>query len=278
MPPIIVHSRRRTRSGGRLAALVFVISAPIAIAADDRSGSFPSGNAAMRSIGPGVSVEPGERPYSQIDRDIDAFLRREARAQDDGERIAALEDLCALFVEIKRDPRLERSETLQGYKAKVHSKLMAIRRELERIEAREAKRREREARTADERQQAARRGLPDASRLDDSPTGFAGGERGFEPGDAFVGQYPYLSAAGGGGAALLLGSSSHYGGASVAGNASDLIELIQRTIHPDHWDVNGGPGTIFFYQPLNALVVRANSEVHSGLGVTLDELRRAGGR
>jgi len=258
--------------------LAAVVWAPLVVSADDGLNSPAPQQTPVRSIGRGVSVEPGERPYSQIDRDIDAFLRREARAQDDGERIAAIEDLCGLFVEIKRDPRLDRSETLQGYKAKVHSKLMTIRRELERIEEREAKRRERESRAADERQNAARRGLPDASQLDDSPTGFAGGARGVEPGDAFVGQYPYLSAAGGGGAAMLLGSSGHYGGASVAGNASDLIELIHRTVHPDHWDVNGGPGTIFFYQPLNALVIRANSEVHSGLGVTLDELRRVGGR
>ena len=58
----------------------------------------------------------------------------------------------------------------------------------------------------------------------------------------------------------------------------DLVQLIQRTVKPDFWDVNGGPGSIYFYRPLNALVIRATSEVHRDLGGALDGLRKAGGR
>ena len=65
-------------------------------------------------------IQPGVRPYAQMDRDIDAFVRREVRAESDADRIAAIEDLCGLFEELKRDPRLARSGVLQGYKAKVH--------------------------------------------------------------------------------------------------------------------------------------------------------------
>src|SRR5262249_33738113 len=38
---------------------------------------------------------------------------------------------------------------------------------------------------------------------------------------------------------------SHSGG--VVGNAQDLINLIQTTIEPDSWEINGGKGTIFYF-------------------------------
>jgi len=37
----------------------------------------------------------------------------------------------------------------------------------------------------------------------------------------------------------------------------DLIELIQRTISPEVWDVNGGNSSMVYYAPLRVLVVRA---------------------
>lgn len=43
----------------------------------------------------------------------------------------------------------------------------------------------------------------------------------------------------------LRASSSHSGG--VAANAQNLIDLIQTTIAPDTWDINGGNGTIFYF-------------------------------
>jgi hypothetical protein len=55
-----------------------------------------------------------------------------------------------------------------------------------------------------------------------------------------------------------------------------LVELIQRTIAPGFWDVNGGPGTIVYYAPLRALVVRATGEIHGNLRGALGGLRRAG--
>ncbi len=40
-------------------------------------------------------------------------------------------------------------------------------------------------------------------------------------------------------------ASSHSGG--VVANAQELIDLIQTTIAPDTWAINGGQGTIFYY-------------------------------
>lgn len=62
----------------------------------------------------------------------------------------------------------------------------------------------------------------------------------------------------------------------AAGNAQALIDLIERTISPNTWDVNGGPGTVMYYAPRHALVIRAPAEVHGRVGAGLQNLRRAG--
>lgn len=55
-----------------------------------------------------------------------------------------------------------------------------------------------------------------------------------------------------------------------------LVDLIQKTIAPSAWDVNGGLGTIYYWRPGRALVVRQTGEVHDEMGVVLDQIRRAG--
>ena len=67
-------------------------------------------------------------------------------------------------------------------------------------------------------------------------------------------------------------NASLAGPAEIA-NARQLINLIQRTIAPDSWDVNGGKGSIFFYSPLNVLVIRATGGVQGQVGDTLGQLR-----
>ncbi len=76
------------------------------------------------------------------------------------------------------------------------------------------------------------------------------------------------------------GESAESGGAPGGGAVEDegqaLVDLIQRTIVPDSWDVNGGPGTIIYYRPLHVLVIRAPQDVHGHVGQVLNDLRRAG--
>lgn len=64
------------------------------------------------------------------------------------------------------------------------------------------------------------------------------------------------------------------GGDLTAARAQELINLIQNTIEPDSWDVNGGKGHIMFFGQLNVLVIRATGEVHEQIGGGLDQLRR----
>lgn len=56
----------------------------------------------------------------------------------------------------------------------------------------------------------------------------------------------------------------------------DLVELIQKTIAPASWDVNGGLGTIYYWPSNHALVVRQTGEVHHEVGQVLEQLERLG--
>lgn len=78
------------------------------------------------------------------------------------------------------------------------------------------------------------------------------------------------------------------GGASLPGAAGtaamatpdygpELVDLLQRVISPEVWDINGGPATIAYYRLGRALVVRAPGEVHHKLGTVVRDLRAAGG-
>ena len=57
-------------------------------------------------------------------------------------------------------------------------------------------------------------------------------------------------------------------------HARTLIELIQNTIAPETWQVNGGRGSIRYYSLYHALVVRQTVEVHHQLGGGLGQLRK----
>ena len=75
----------------------------------------------------------------------------------------------------------------------------------------------------------------------------------------------------------LSGENLGRGGNAVAEDHGDeLVELIQRTISPDIWDVNGGEASIYYYRPLHALVITAPGGVHRQTGNALNRIRAAG--
>lgn len=59
------------------------------------------------------------------------------------------------------------------------------------------------------------------------------------------------------------------GTAAELSNAQALIDLITRTIEPDSWAENGGRGTISYFAPVHALVVRNTIHVHEQIGGVL---------
>ncbi len=52
----------------------------------------------------------------------------------------------------------------------------------------------------------------------------------------------------------------------------DLVDLIQATIAPTSWDVNGGLGTIVYFGSLRVLVVSQTGEVHGNVAGLLQQL------
>lgn len=62
--------------------------------------------------------------------------------------------------------------------------------------------------------------------------------------------------------------------AMTAQNAQELIELIQNTIAPHTWDVNGGHGVIRYFAPGQVLVIRQSGGVHGQVGDAIQNLRK----
>ena len=67
-------------------------------------------------------------------------------------------------------------------------------------------------------------------------------------------------------------SSDLSGGAAEAQRVRQLIDLIEMTIQPETWANNGGRGTIGYWAPGYALVIRNNQAVHEEIGGALGVL------
>ena len=213
---------------------------------------------------PSGAAEKAElRKFYDIAQDVRNLIREDARARTKSEKAASIHNLTDLFLEIKRDPRLAGSDTLKSYKAKLWVRLTAIKKKL----IREFDLPNRPTSPAAKPTRVAASGTK-PSPVDElaneislslsDQLGLVGGSLG-GPGQAYSAGGDDASARGGDG-------RFDYG--------PSLVSLIERTIHPDFWDVNGGPGSIVYYRPLHALVVTATSEIHHSLGGTLDALRK----
>ena len=191
------------------------------------------------------------RKFHEINQDIRDAIRKEARAENPRQREYAIRQMAALYRELAEDPRVETSDTLKSYKAKVWSRLTRIRDELKKRQKREQ--RLNKTKVSQEEQLV----LQKAS-------------------ESLAEQVSLMNYSLGGPSQVLSQTGGALGGGGVADHGAELIDLIERTIRPDFWDTNGGPGSIFYYAPLHALVVRATSEMHGDVGGLLRALRRAG--
>lgn len=179
------------------------------------------------------------RKYHEIEREIRELMQRESRATTRRQRAAAAYDMAYLFVLIQLDPRLPDSPTLAEFQSRLRSRLMKIKQDVQRDLDRQRRTGGEPATASAQNSQTAE--SQDTSQDDrDSKAGALGG------------------------------------GAGPPDWGPGLVELIERTIAPEFWDVNGGPGTIYYYYPLKVLVVRATSEIHHRVGGALTGLRDAG--
>ncbi len=79
----------------------------------------------------------------------------------------------------------------------------------------------------------------------------------------------------GGGVGGGVGGGTAAGQNASADNGQQLVDLIQNTISPKSWDVNGGACSIYYWQPQHAIVVRATGDVHGDISDVLEQLNRA---
>jgi hypothetical protein len=197
------------------------------------------------------AAEATPRRLADINRLMLEAIQADANAQTDSQRLDAVRQMAQVYREILDDPRFASSDTLKSYRARLWSRMTRIKQDAERRLAR-SERQQADALDLQQQQalEAATRSLSEQMTLMSHTMG----------GPSYVFQQ-------GGGA---------MGGAAVQDHGQQLIDLIQRTIRPQFWDTNGGPGSMFYYRPLMALVVSATSEVHGNVGGLLDALRRVG--
>ena len=184
------------------------------------------------------------RTLSAIQVDVRDALLAEAVSRRLGPNVADVMRLVHLYREIAVHPKRHNSPSLKQLGSRVRSRLKSVRERIERQAAQEERRAENNDR------------LPTLRRprthVLAQQAGVAGG----------VGQ-------GGQSAAIPPGT--------IAGidYGPDLVDLIQQTISPETWDINGGLGAIVYYEPLRVIVVSAPATVHDQVGDVLGQLRAA---
>ena len=180
-----------------------------------------------------------QRSITAMTLEITELLKRESKAENVAERVAAVQRLIEIHREIVADSRFTTNELLPQQRHKVVTRLTSVRDEIKR------------------RLAAEKRRSKSAKQLDAEETSRQLAAHYAVAGQSLTGPVAFVA-----------------GGGAVANDFSqELIDLIQTTIDPASWNVNGGRGSIRYYSPVFALVVRASSEVHSQLSDELGGLR-----
>ncbi len=201
---------------------------------------------------------------------VRAALRRWAKPSDT-EADAAAKEFITLYGELERDDQLARAQKEQ-LRGKVRGRLLRLADQI-------TKRVLRERRLA-KKARAENVAVP-AGKADPLAQQFGGQPHFIGPGfggQRFAGQQGFGGQRGFGGQQGF-GGGMQGGAFGAAGNddhGPDLVELIKKVIAPNTWEDVGGNGTIFYWQPGRAMVVRQTAENHEALADMLEQLGRAG--
>jgi hypothetical protein len=190
-----------------------------------------------------AKADDDPREVSAIRKEVSKLLRTESAATDDATRRRQVQRMSEVYLEVVGDERFVANPLLQQQKSKLHTRLLKIRDELRRRQS------------IDQRSAQRRGGVDDQGQSELA---------------ASLATHLQLASQTLGGPGVVFAGAS--GGAPID-YADDLIDLITETISPTHWNVNGGEGSIMFYRPALALVVRASSEVQNNVGGLLGGLR-----
>jgi hypothetical protein len=220
--------------------------AVLVIAGPTSQPAAPSGAAAL-SPPSSPSNSPVEKPAAlrsgrALGEAVHAALKRWARANEKDADAAAREFLV-LYKELRADTRLPGADR-DELRAKVRGRLVRLSRMIAHRVARQKRLAQQQSGVV------AKIGKAAGVLAQQAPAGAAGAA---------------VAAPGPGGPN---GADADYG--------QSLVDVIQTTIAPNTWDVNGGLGSIYYWRNQHALVIRATDEVHGFVGELLDQLDRAG--
>jgi hypothetical protein len=206
---------------------------------------------------------------AEMRKNLKAFLKNSKRDAEPEVKQAAIRNLCQLHRSVVRDPRFSGSEALRGIQVTLSTRLSTVLKDLEISQKRLARAEQKSA---------------DKGRRYPASTGARFGESSPSLNDALDRhelekslQYAYRLAndtdhsfQGGSGQfeSYLTGNFGPH-----ADNAEVLISLIQSTINPRYWRLNGGPGSMRFYEPGLVLVITASQEMHDRIQALLLQLK-----
>ena len=214
------------------------------------SVSSDSGTQADATPGAKAPAAPVARSGRELSDAAHAALRKWAKASDK-EADAAARDLLGIFCELQQDTRLARS-TRETLRTTVRARLDQLSTQIgKRIASDRISNDKAVAKTDSPKRDVTVKSVAAAG--DPRPLAQVG-------------------AAVGGGAGF--GGQGGPQGAP-ADNGQILVDLIQNTIAPKSWDVNGGNGSIYYWQQQHAIVVRATGDVHGEISDALEQLNRA---
>lgn len=220
-----------------VAALAFAVPP----SEEAEKAAAPPAQVAVEPSQPGAEpvkkAPPAPRTGPKLRDAVRAALRRWGRASE-AESEAAAREFLILHRELRADNRLSRSQR-EYFLQRVRFRLIRLSDQISRQIAREKRLAKSRGETAGDQ-----------------------GEKLASPGD-------YVP----GGA-----SSPAFGGGAmqIPDHGQELVDLIQTVIRPETWDVNGGTGSIYYWYPGRALVIRQMDDVHGEVSDVLDQLRRAG--
>jgi hypothetical protein len=220
-----------------------LVAAILAISANP-SESAPASTAQAPTTPAVQASAPASRSGRELSEAAHAALRRWAKASEQ-DAAAAARELLGIYQEIQSDTRMSRSER-ETLRLTVRSRLDRLSTLISKQIAKEKS----DAKATSVKSVAANPNQPRAAVL------------------AGVGVAP-------GGGAGFGGGANGAGGQNAKDDGQLLVDLIQSTISPKSWDVNGGACTIYYWQPQHAIVVHATGDVHDSIADTLEQLNRA---
>lgn len=186
----------------------------------------------------GLAAEP-QPNLSQWTLELRRVLKQEATSRETAAHPAAVVALCDLCAAMRSDDRYVSSSVLQGLAARSRRRLLDVRQDIQLALKRDGieKPIDFDQQILELQRTAAQRTdseQPDSQESDSEQPG-----SGFAPGPD---------------------------------NGFLLIELITRTVSPDFWTSQGGPGVVHYYGLQRVLVVRATTRVHEDIQSLLHAL------